>query len=85
MAYTVEFLETAARALKKLPTAERTNLKSRIDALKDDPRPPDSKALKGSHEGYRRVRAGAYRATYEVDDQSSMVVIIAVGHRSWIY
>ena len=85
MAYTVEFLETAARALKRLPKAERTNLKNRIDALANDPRPPDSKSLRGSHEGYRRVRAGAYRAIYEVDDQSSIVVIIAVGHRSWIY
>jgi len=85
VAYTVEFLKTAERAIRKVPKPERLNLKSRIDALANDPRPPDSKLLKYSLEGYRRIRVGAYRAIYEIDDQASLVVIIAVGNRKWIY
>jgi mRNA interferase RelE/StbE len=83
--YTVTILPSAARALRKLPASERTNLAARINALGTDPRPPASKALKGAHEGYHRIRAGDYRAIYRIDDALAAVVIVDVGHRSWIY
>jgi mRNA interferase RelE/StbE len=85
VAYTVRIIREAATALQALPKAERRNLASRLDRLADDPRPPGSKALRGSRLAHRRLRAGDYRAIYRIDDAQALVVIVDIGHRSSIY
>jgi mRNA-degrading endonuclease RelE of RelBE toxin-antitoxin system len=73
VAYTVRIVRAAALALNALPSAERKNLTERIAKLATDQRPPDSKALKGSQLGHRRLRAGDYRAIYRIVDAQSLV------------
>jgi mRNA interferase RelE/StbE len=55
----------------------------RMEALRDDPRPPGCVKLSGLD--YYRVRQGAYRIVYEIADQRLVVVVVKVGHRSGIY
>lgn len=52
---------------------------SRIDALCEEPAPPDTLALKGL-EPYRRAISGEYRIVYFVDGE--MLRIIAIGRRN---
>ena len=54
------------------------------DALAADPRPPGAKALVGIV-GVLRIRVGAYRVLYEVQDDHLVVLVIDVGHRREIY
>ncbi|MFD7106556.1 type II toxin-antitoxin system RelE family toxin [Streptomyces celluloflavus] len=48
-----------------------------INALADDPEPTASSKLGGT--GLRRLRIGAYRATYEIDDGTIAIKILMVG------
>ena len=51
-----------------------------VDALADEPRPPDAFPLGAS--GLFRLRVGRYRAVYETDEISRTVKIRHVGRRS---
>ena len=43
------------------------------------------KALKGEFSGYYRYRVGDYRVIYEIDDNSKLVTILLIAHRSRVY
>ena len=53
-------------------------------ALADNPRPPGCKKLKDS-EGNWRIRAGAYRILYEINDARSLVTVLRIRHRKEAY
>jgi len=53
---------------------------SRIRALAETPRPRGSQKLAGDQERYR-IRQGAYRVVYSVDDEARVVEIVKIGHR----
>jgi mRNA interferase RelE/StbE len=84
VAYTVELKPAAVRDLKALPERERKRIKTRIDALAENPRPHGAKALQGG-EGYLRIRVGDYRIIYTVLDRLLLVVVIRVGNRRDVY
>jgi mRNA interferase RelE/StbE len=84
VAYTVELKPAAVRDLKAIPERERKRIKTRIDALAENPRPHGVKALQGG-EGYLRLRVGDYRIIYTVLDQVLLVVVIRVGNRREVY
>jgi len=52
----------------------------KLQALGANPRPPGCKALRGTYSGYR-IRVGAYRALYTVDDDRGIVTVYEVVHR----
>ena len=52
-------------------------------ALRDEPRPPGSEKLSGD-EKYR-IRQGAYRILYSIDDAAIVVEVVKVGHRRDVY
>jgi mRNA interferase RelE/StbE len=84
VAYTVELKPAAVRDLKAIPERERKRIKSRVDALAENPRPHGAKALQGG-EGYLRIRVGDYRIIYTVLDRLLLVVVIRVGNRRDVY
>ena len=69
--------------MNDLPSAVFDRVTETILQLEADPRPHGSRKLRGT-EGYR-VRVGAYRILYTVDDDARSVEIMAVGHRRDIY
>ena len=71
--------ETQAVAEKK----QRRLIVARIEALSEDPRPPGCEKLTG-REQYR-VRQGAYRIVYAIEDDRFVVYVVKVGHRSSVY
>ncbi len=62
---------------------QRQRIVARIEALSDDPRPPGSEKLTG-REQYR-LRQGAYRIVYVIEDDRLAVYVVKVGHRSSVY
>ncbi len=84
MAYAIRFRPSAARAMRKLPRAAQERIAPRIEALGENPRPPDAEKLTGQQSGYR-IRAGEYRILYEVRDAVFIVTIMKIGHRREVY
>ncbi len=79
--YSVFIKTSAAKELEAVePRAVRARIVSRIQGLKSFPRLPGSQKLAGGEERYR-IRQGAYRIVYSVDDDSGIVEIVKIGHR----
>ena len=74
-------------ALKELESVGgrklRRSLAEHIQALADYPRPPVCKKLTGADR--YRIRRGAYRIVYSIEDERRIVVVVKVGHRKDVY
>lgn len=82
--YELRIKRSAVRELEAVGTkGDRQRLARRIAALADDPRPAGSEKLT-SQERYR-VRQGAYRVVYSVDDAARVVTVVKIGHRGEVY
>ncbi|HHT9135036.1 MAG TPA: type II toxin-antitoxin system RelE family toxin [Candidatus Avalokitesvara rifleensis] len=87
MTYRIEFTAKARRQLKDLSKADRHamgRIKTRIDALANNPRPPDVKKLSGTESLYR-IRVGDYRIIYEIQDRVLVVLVVKIGRRGDVY
>lgn len=81
--YELRLRPSVARDVRGIPTADVRRILARIEALRDDPRPPGSEKL-SAQERYR-VRQGDYRILYAIDDATSIVEVVKVGHRRDVY
>jgi mRNA interferase RelE/StbE len=84
VAYRLEFTEAAELDVSALPRDILSRVNARILTLADRPRPRGSETLQGSH-GLRRLRVGAYRIIYHVDDGQQVITIARVRHRRDVY
>jgi mRNA interferase RelE/StbE len=82
--YRVEFLSSAEKEFLRLPMIERSRIGTRIDALAETPRPTGCIKLSG-HKNLWRIRVGAYRVIYSIEDQMMIVAITRVAHRRESY
>lgn len=85
MKYRVLTDARAARQLEALPTEVVQRLDEAILRLRDSPRPPGVKRLRGKHSDGWRIRVGNYRILYRIDDVSREVRIFEIGHRREVY
>ena len=83
MNYTPLILRGAQRELGALDPIAFERVCAAIRALRDVPRPIGCRKLAG-REGWR-IRVGAYRVLYEIDDAARAVTIYHVGHRRDVY
>ncbi len=81
--YSVRIKRSAEKEISALPLAVRRRVVDRIAVLADDPRPPGCRKLSG-RDAYR-IRQGAYRIVYTVDDGEVVVEVVRVAHRSDVY
>ena len=77
--YSVQIVRSAEKEIARIPVRDRRRIVERIAALAADPRPPGCTKLSGQ-EKYR-VRQGAYRIVYTIDDAIVTVVVVRVAHR----
>jgi len=83
--YSVRLKASAVREIEQIePKKVRRHIVHRIGALADDPRPPGCEKLSGQSDRYR-IRQGAYRIVYSVEDDALVVYVVKVGHRSAVY
>lgn len=83
MSYSVRIRRSAEKELDSLPDLIHERLARSILSLEEDPRPRGSKKLSGR--GEHRMRVGAYRILYVINDEHRIVEIVAVGHRREAY
>ena len=74
---------SAVKELETLPRKDRGRIVAKIEGLADHPRPPGSEKLSGE-EKYR-LRQGDYRVLYSIQDASSTVTVVKIGHRREVY
>ncbi|HEX7003068.1 MAG TPA: type II toxin-antitoxin system RelE/ParE family toxin [Trueperaceae bacterium] len=81
--YSLVFKKSVAKDFRAIPKSHVGKILSRIESLAEDPRPPGSVKLT-AQERYR-VRQGAYRILYEIQDDELLITIVKVGHRKSAY
>lgn len=81
--YEILFKESVWKDLKKVPKSDLKRILSRVETLRDDPRPMGCEKLTG--EELYRVRQGKYRIVYSIQDNELTVWVIKVGHRKDVY
>ena len=81
--FEILFKESVWKDLRKVPKIHLKKILSRIEKLKDDPRPNGCEKLTGQE--LYRVRQGKYRIIYSIQDIELTIWVIRVGHRSSVY
>ncbi|MCF7823352.1 MAG: type II toxin-antitoxin system RelE/ParE family toxin [Candidatus Marinimicrobia bacterium] len=81
--YRVEFKRSVKKDLKQLPKSDVVGILNKIEALTENPRPPQSKKLIGLD--LYRLKVGRYRILYEIKDQILIITIIKIAHRKDVY
>jgi len=80
--YVVLLHPKAAKELEKLEKPTRLRM---IDKLKELCGNPERAGKILKHSDFWSLRAGDYRAIYEIDRKEKRVVILYIGHRSKVY
>jgi mRNA interferase RelE/StbE len=82
--YELRFAKSFDRDFRSLPRHETPKILERVLKLEDDPRPAQSRKLKGTKNEYR-LRVGDYRVFYTIDDKGRVVTVFHVAHRREAY
>jgi mRNA interferase RelE/StbE len=83
MTYAVFILRRAQKELEDLPHEAYGRVSQAILGLAADPRPSGCRKLSG-RDGWR-MRVGAYRVVYEIDDDARRIAVLHIGHRRDVY
>lgn len=81
--YKVFIKRSAQKALSRIGNEQRDAIIKKIKGLEENPRPGQSKKLKG-RDAYR-LRIGRYRVIYEIEGEKLIVLVVAIGHRGDVY
>ena len=84
MSYRIEVKRSAAKALKKIPKADRKRITDKIDSLAEGPPNPDTTKMKGNNP-FHKIRVGDYRIIYEIQEDVLLILVVKIGHRTNIY
>ena len=83
MSYQLLYAETSKRQIKKLHSQIKPFVKSKIEALQENPF--SGKWLEKELSGYLSIQAKRFRVIYKIRDNDQTVEIHQVGHRKDIY
>ncbi len=81
--YRVLVRKSVSKDLDRITKKDVRRIVKAMRALSDDPRPPKSKKLSGE-ENYR-LRCGAYRIIYEIQDEQLVICVVRIRHRRDVY
>ena len=82
--YKVHIEKRAGKALRKLPKDIIKRITLVLTQLQDDPFPAGCRNIAGSDNSYR-IRVGAYRIIYSVEEEQVHILVLMVGHRKDVY
>jgi mRNA interferase RelE/StbE len=85
VSYDIQLTTAAGRDLARLDRAVAARVADALRSLAGDPFPQGAKPLAGALQGLWRVRVGAWRIAYEVDQDAQMVRVVEVAHRAHVY
>ena len=85
MSYTVVLETSAERDLKRLPRDILRRVDAEFLALSQNPRPHGVVKLQGREGEGWRIRVGAYRILYTIDDNARIVSVYRIRPRARVY
>jgi len=83
VSYKIFIKPSAVKELETLPRKNIQRITSKIQSLKDNPRPHGCEKLSAQQQ--YRIRQGNYRIIYSIDDAESSVHVVKIGHRRDVY
>ena len=83
--YTVQLERRAEREIRNLPQHVIRRIDAIFQQLESNPRPPGVVKLSGQISDSWRLRVGAYRILYRIDDDNHRVRIYRIKHRGRVY
>lgn len=83
--YTIRLERQAERELRKLPRDVVQRINATLERLTYEPRPQGVVKLTGQTGSKWRIRVGAYRVLYEIDDRQAHVNVYRIKHRRSAY
>ncbi|MBM67937.1 MAG: type II toxin-antitoxin system mRNA interferase toxin, RelE/StbE family [Haliea sp.] len=81
--FKLTFKKSVAKDLRSIPSADVQRFLQRVEMLAENPR--GEGCVKLSVQERYRVRQGVYRVVYEIRDESLIVLVVKVAHRSAVY
>jgi mRNA interferase RelE/StbE len=82
--YEIRWKRSAERDLRNIDPQQVPRITKAVESLVDNPFPSQHRKLRGSERDYR-IRVGDYRAIYQVDIKTKIVIIYHVCHRKEAY
>jgi mRNA interferase RelE/StbE len=82
--YKVVISKQILKSLDKIPVVYLPDIKEAVNSLGINPRPFGSIKLAGSKNTYR-IRVGAYRIIYTIQDDILTVEVVKIDHRKNVY
>ena len=82
--YDVRVTHSSEKEVRGLAKSVIPTIWKRIKALAEEPRPRQSKKLRGMEKAYR-LRVRDYRVIYTIDDEHKLITVVAVKHRREVY
>lgn len=82
--FSLEFKGRVIKDFNKIPQKDKVRIWDKLQKLKNEPRPKNTRKLTGRDDEYR-IRFGNYMVIYQIVDLSQKILIIQVGHRKDIY
>ena len=82
--YSVEVKPSARKELEALPDNVLARVLQKMESLRSAPRPAGYKKLKGYKDQWR-IRVGAWRVVYIIDDAAKLISITRIAHRREVY
>jgi len=83
--YTIRLERQAERELRKLPREVIQRINTALERLIHEPRPQSVVKLTGQTGSKWRIRVGAYRILYEINDRHTHVNVYRIKHRRNAY
>jgi mRNA-degrading endonuclease RelE of RelBE toxin-antitoxin system len=85
MTWSLELLPEAEEDFDSLPAEVQQRIVVCLQELQEDPHRPGTRQLAGNLRGCCRARVGDYRVGNCLDEQSGLISVWAIGHRSKFY
>jgi mRNA interferase RelE/StbE len=81
--YKVSIKKSAEKELRAVPSRDITRIVEKLRGLARQPRPQGCEKLEGQ-ERYR-IRQGAWRMIYSINDAEKTVLVVKIGNRREVY
>jgi mRNA interferase RelE/StbE len=85
VSYTVFLENQAEKELRNLPSEILLRIDNRLVSLSEEPRPRGVKKLKGKEGEGWRIKVGAYRILFTIDETRKLIKIYRIKHRREAY
>ena len=80
----IDFTPQAEKFLKKLPPKHNRQVSGKVQSLRENPFPNDSKPIKGSP-GFSRVDIGEYRIIYYISIERLIIAVVGKRNDNEVY